>query len=117
MRVCDDAGATKGWRPPGGGIELGERAAETIVRELREELDVEATVTRFVGVLENIYEHHGATGHELVMVHDAVLAIERARYEIVDGGVAIELVWVALEAFRTGREQLFPTGLLGLLDV
>ena len=119
MRVCDDAGRTKGWRPLGGTIELGERAAATIERELREELDVAVTSSRFVGVLENIYEHEGAKGHELVMVHEVEL--EASAYEgdgvrFTDGGVDIETRWVPLPTFRRGESELFPSGLLALID-
>lgn len=118
MRVRDDAGTTKGWRPLGGAIELGERAADTVARELREELAIDVVSTRFLGVLENIYEHEGAPGHELVMVHEAALPSEayaRERFDFVDGGVAVETAWVPLEDFRAARQALYPTGLLDLL--
>jgi ADP-ribose pyrophosphatase YjhB (NUDIX family) len=119
MRVCDDAGRTKGWRPLGGAIELGEHAAATVERELREELDVAVESSRFVGVLENIYEHEGAKGHELVMVHEVTLeasAYERGAFTFADGGVAIETKWLPLATFRSGEAELFPKGLLALLD-
>jgi ADP-ribose pyrophosphatase YjhB (NUDIX family) len=119
MRVRDDAGGTKGWRPLGGAIELGEHAAATVRRELREELDVAVVSSRFVGVLENIYEHEGAKGHELVMVHEVKLeasAYERDVFAFADGGVAIETRWVELATFRSRESELFPSGLLTLLD-
>jgi ADP-ribose pyrophosphatase YjhB (NUDIX family) len=74
MRVRDDAGRTKGWRPLCGAIELGERASDAVTREFREELGLELTNLHFRAVLENIYEHEGAQGHELVMVFDATFA-------------------------------------------
>jgi len=119
MRVCDDSGTTKGWRPLGGAIELGERAAETVTRELREELAVDVVSTSFLGVLENIYEHEGTPGHELVMVHSVVLpadAYDRERFTFVDGGVQIDTAWVPLDDFRSARQALYPTGLLQLLS-
>jgi len=46
VAVCDDAGAIKGWRPLGGTIELGERAAEALRREFVEELGEAITEPR-----------------------------------------------------------------------
>ena len=37
MRVCDDNGALKGARPPGGTVEFGESAAAAVAREFQEE--------------------------------------------------------------------------------
>lgn len=38
------------WSFPGGGIELGERAAETVVREVREEIGLEVEPVALIGV-------------------------------------------------------------------
>jgi ADP-ribose pyrophosphatase YjhB (NUDIX family) len=62
VEVRDDAGCLKGWRPLGGGIEFGERAAEAVAREFREELAVEIAIEGTPEVYENLYEHEGARG-------------------------------------------------------
>jgi len=119
MNVRDDAGVTKGWRPIGGAIEFGEHAAATIAREIREELVVGTTDVRFVGVLENIYEHEGAKGHELVMVYDVTLenrGYNEDDYRFIDGGVVVETEWVDVERFERGESELFPNGLLELVS-
>ena len=44
------------WSIPGGGMEPGESIAETVVREIREETGIEATVEKLLGVYSN--PHH-----------------------------------------------------------
>ncbi|MCR6492860.1 NUDIX domain-containing protein [Cellulomonas sp. P24] len=61
-------------RAVGGGIEFGELAAQTLVRELREEYGIQVTVGAQLGVLENLFVYQGQAGHELVVVHEAEFA-------------------------------------------
>jgi ADP-ribose pyrophosphatase YjhB (NUDIX family) len=120
MAVKSDDGTIKGWRPLGGTIEFGERAADTLRREFFEELGVEIEQPKLLAVLENLYTHHGAPGHEIVFVFDAHFAHENAyrseTFAFDDGGVRNEVQWVALARFRTGQEQLFPAGLLDQVE-
>jgi ADP-ribose pyrophosphatase YjhB (NUDIX family) len=59
--VVDDAGRVllhkrtdnEFWSIPGGSMEPGESIAETIVREVREETGIEATVDKILGVYSN----------------------------------------------------------------
>lgn len=41
-----------GWRLPGGGVDFGETIAETLVRELQEEIGVTSTTYRLLGVYQ-----------------------------------------------------------------
>jgi ADP-ribose pyrophosphatase YjhB (NUDIX family) len=70
MAVRADDESIKGWRPLGGTIEFGERASNALKRELAEELGLAVTEPRLLTVLENLYTHHGATGHEIVFVFE-----------------------------------------------
>ena len=54
------------YRPPGGGIEFGERAQEAACREAVEELGHAVYAERLLGIVENLFEHNGARGHEIV---------------------------------------------------
>jgi ADP-ribose pyrophosphatase YjhB (NUDIX family) len=114
--VHDDAGAIKGWRPPGGEIEFGERAVEALRREIQEELGQAIEEPRLMGIMENIYEHHDARGHEIVFAFEAVFADRNAyrsdKFEYVDGEVACTARWVDLTDFRRGLKVLYPVGLL-----
>jgi len=57
--VPNDDGTTKGWRPLGGTIEFGETAAQTLKRELFEEIGATVSIGAQLGVIENIYTHQG----------------------------------------------------------
>ena len=61
-------------RAVGGGIEFGERAAQTLVRELSEEYGLQITVGARLGVLESLFVYDGRAGHEVVLVHEAEFA-------------------------------------------
>jgi ADP-ribose pyrophosphatase YjhB (NUDIX family) len=48
------------FRPPGGGIEFGERAVDALRREIREEFGAELAGPRLLGVVENVFRYGGA---------------------------------------------------------
>lgn len=113
--VRDDDGGVTGWRPIGGGIEFGERAEAALRREFWEEYRLVVGVGARICVLENLFEHGGAPGHEVALVHEARLetpgAYDAPRFEPCEPGPA-EAIWVRLDAFRSHAETLFPSGLL-----
>jgi ADP-ribose pyrophosphatase YjhB (NUDIX family) len=53
------------WALPGGRVEAGERAADAVVRELREELDVLVRPLHLGWVVENFFPHDGEQHHEI----------------------------------------------------
>ena len=89
MTVTEDDGRLKGWRPVGGSIEFGERAADALKREFAEELNQEIRDQRLLCVLENLYSHNDSPGHEIVFVFEAEFADAEAykgeHYNFVDG--------------------------------
>ena len=52
-----------GWEFPGGKIELGESSEEALVREIREELDVDIKVGRLLETVEYNYPRFHLTMH------------------------------------------------------
>ena len=120
MRVLDDAGALTGVRPPGGAIEFGETAAAAVAREFKEEFGCAIEVEGAPLVLENLYEHHGARGHEIVfafrvrLLADALYAAERLRVDEGDGNVC-DVDWFDFARIRSGEVMLYPVGLAPLL--
>jgi ADP-ribose pyrophosphatase YjhB (NUDIX family) len=108
-------------RPLGGGVEFGERAMDTVHRELREELGAELTNVTSLGVLENVFEWEGRPHHEIAFVFAADL-VDRSFYERDALGQVLdaddEVSWQPLARFRQpdpSVPELLPPGLLALL--
>lgn len=53
------------WSLPGGRVEFGEAAEETLRREMREELGVDVEVVRLLWLVENFFVYDGKNYHEL----------------------------------------------------
>ncbi len=109
------------YRSLGGKIEFGERGADAVVRELREELAIEIINPRYLGALENIFTFGKRPGHEIVMIFACELA-EPALYQrdliegVVEDGKKFRAVWKPIEEFHSGRAILYPHGILDLLE-
>ena len=106
------------YRPPGGGVEFGERAIDAVRREMREEFGAEIADVRPVGTLENIFDYHGRPGHEIVFVFEtrfvdgSYYAAERI-IGTEGAGIRIEAIW--LDVSEPLDRPLYPNGLLDLL--
>lgn len=117
--VPDAEKGVTGWRAPGGGIEFGERGADTVAREVREELGVDVADVRYIGTVENVFTYLGRPGHEIVRVYGAAFAdaslYERERFECVEeeSGPFV-CVWKPVGEFGGGA-PLYPEGVLELL--
>jgi ADP-ribose pyrophosphatase YjhB (NUDIX family) len=110
-------------RPLGGGIEFGERAAETVTRDLQEEIGAEMINPRYLGTLENLFTYNGKPGHEIVLVFAGELTdpslYERETWighDGLPGGEEFKVVWKPLADFAAGQAPLYPDGLLPLLE-
>ena len=51
------------WEFPGGTVEEGESYEQTVVREIREELDIDVKVLAHLGTVEHQYSHFTITMH------------------------------------------------------
>jgi ADP-ribose pyrophosphatase YjhB (NUDIX family) len=109
------------YRPLGGSIEFGETGRQTIGRELREELDAEVIVGRYLCTSENIFTFNGHTGHEIVLIFEAEFAdLQRfwpGPFEgKEDSGETFAALWKPLSFFREKHAPLYPQHLLEILD-
>ncbi|KHE66859.1 NUDIX hydrolase, partial [Halobacillus sp. BBL2006] len=57
------------WALPGGGIEMGEKSEDSVVREMEEELGYEVDVVQTLWIAENFFEYNGKDYHELGFYH------------------------------------------------
>ncbi|PJI93005.1 NUDIX domain-containing protein [Yoonia maricola] len=115
--VNDDQGVVKGVRPLGGGVEFGETWRDALIREFDEELNVTVTVAGRPLVLENLYEHYGEQGHEIVFAADvlfpdgAFAATEMIHFKE-DNGTPCVARWFDLDDLAARSIPLFPLGLV-----
>lgn len=87
---------------PGGNIEFGEEARATLIRELKEELNVTAIKIDFIGTVENIFEQDGQRFHEINFAFEVKLK------EYLDKSLEnhINFFWIDLEKIK--QEKILP---------
>ncbi len=116
FEVLDDAGRIKGVRPLGGTVEFGETWQEALVREFREELGIDVSLSGQPLVMENIYVHEGLTGHEILFIAEvqfpdkAYQALEEISFRE-DNGEVCSARWFDLSELGEDGLELFPLGL------
>lgn len=119
--VRGDAGRIKGVRPLGGEIEFGESWRAALVREFAEELGVEIILKGEALMLENIFVHEGAIGHEVMFISevefpDGAFSDQDCIDFTEDNGDHVVARWFDLADLDVeGEPSLFPTGLKDLL--
>ena len=60
---------------PGGHIEFGETGRQALVREVKEELGVDAETGAFLGVVENAFQQHGKPHAEINLVYELKIPV------------------------------------------
>ena len=108
------------FRPPGGGVEFGERAEDAVRRELREELGLELAALRLLGVIENLFTFEGLPGHEIVFVFaaepaDPAFLQAEAPPMVEHDGQVLAASWLPLDRLDAPEAPVYPPGLAGLV--
>ena len=107
------------FRPLGGGIEPNETSRAAVAREIKEELELDATDFKLLGVLESIFTLDGLPKHEIVFIYDGRFVDEAvyAQHElhgVEANGAPLRATWRPLTAFDE-EQRLVPAGLQELL--
>ena len=86
--LCRAKGGTTTYLP-GGHIEFGETGRQALVREVKEELGLDAQTGKFLGVVENAFTQHGKPHAEINLVYELILPP--------DAEIAAREDWIAFE--------------------
>lgn len=116
------------WALPGGRMEQGETSAETVLREMQEELlqTVEVgplafLVESFFGDDNDFYGQGGRTFHEIGFYHSMVVpeafpfSTQGICHRIVDGGNEVEFAWLPADEATLIEAPFYPIPLRPLL--
>ncbi|WP_421359191.1 NUDIX hydrolase [Agrobacterium rosae] len=101
------------WALPGGRAEIGESSEETILREIKEELHVEARIERLLWSAESFFSYGEYDAHELAFYY--LIHLEQAFpfheseivHRVVDG-VDIEFRWLPATVSALMEHDLRP---------
>ena len=98
------------YRCLGGGIEFLERSEEALKREFKEELNIEITVGKFLGISENIFNYKGKNAHELVLFYNAYIEDKdyQEKYNLIDDDSETEAIWIDIDRFKNKKLILYP---------
>ena len=98
------------YRCLGGGIEFLERSEDALIREFKEELNINIKVGKFLGVCESIFNYKGKNAHELVLLYDAYIDDKdyQEKYKVIDDESESEAVWIEINRFKDKELTLYP---------
>ena len=101
------------WVTPGGRPLLFESSRDTLVREMEEEISTRVEVRRLLWVVENFFEHGGASVHEIAFYYQMSLP-EDSPYRDVrndfagkEGDIPLLFHWFHID--QVGDVRLHPT--------
>jgi ADP-ribose pyrophosphatase YjhB (NUDIX family) len=113
VRMHDSVKGDDYYRPVGGSVEFGEPSHETVIREVREELNTEIELIASPFVVENHFVCDGKAGHEIDFLFPArftdLAFYERKTYRLVEAnGDEADALWVPIADCVCGNLSLVP---------
>lgn len=110
------------WVLPGGRVEFHEAGAETLAREIDEEIGCEATIGPLRFIIENFFEFAGTHVHELGFYYEAELSRPLPFHEtdivhrVKDGNAELEFRWALSRQIVLDEFDLQPLPLRDLIE-
>lgn len=110
------------WTFPGGRGEIGESSAETLRREMAEELNVDARIGTLLFTVENFFHFERRAWHELGFYYRMDLptslpfAPETIIHRMTDGKSEVEFKWVPATKARLAALPIQPDFFIDRID-
>lgn len=110
------------WVLPGGRVEFHEAGAETLAREIEEEIGCSATIGPLRFIIENFFEFAGRRVHELGFYYEAELSRPLPFHEteivhrVKDGSADLEFRWAQSTRAVLDQFDLQPLPVRDLID-
>lgn len=97
----------------GGHVEFGELAADTLRREIQEEIAADCRIGALLEVAENIFVYEGRPGHEIVFIYRAEFTdpsfYAREEIPVVEPDSVTTAIWTPCADVLEGRAFLYPS--------
>ncbi len=110
------------WSLPGGRVEFHEAGAETLAREIEEEIGCKATIGPLRFIIENFFDLSGRRVHEVGFYYEAELSQPLPFHEteivhrVRDGNADLEFRWAPATRAGLDRFELVPPTLRDLVE-
>ena len=98
------------YRSIGGGIEFLEDSKEALKREFKEELNINISVGKFLGIAENIFTYNGKNAHELILFYNVDIKDKdyKEKYHIIDDNCETDAMWIDITKFKNKELKIYP---------
>ena len=95
----------------GGRVEIGENSADTVRREIKEELGKDIKITKYISTIENFFEIKGSKYHEIMFVYGIEFINEEDKkidyvMKNIEGKDYLQYEWIELD--RIEEYTLLP---------
>ena len=94
---------------PGGHIEMGEPAENTLLRELQEELGWQAHIGRFIGAVEHTWQGYGEDNHEINLLFEVDSAEADPQVNPISCEEMLDFTWAAVD--ELDKYNLYPASI------
>lgn len=102
----------------GGRVEIGEDSANTVIREIKEEIGKDIEITGYIATIENFFKMNGKEYHEILFVHKAEFTNEEDKKIVhslknIEGKDYLQYEWIDLS--QIDKVNLLPENLKYIL--